>query len=132
VNQFQEAGFRFAATSQAPDGAVETALLVCSSKNSAAHFAQWPSKTQAVFSTLQTVMAERVGFEPTLPFRVNTLSKRAPSATRPSLRATLSTSILTAGGLEYPAPFHFTSFGFFGKDSRSAGSSDDAACWRQV
>ena len=32
------------------------------------------------------VMAERVGFEPTLPFRVNTLSKRAPSATRPSLR----------------------------------------------
>jgi hypothetical protein len=30
-------------------------------------------------------MAERVGFEPTLPFRVNTLSKRAPSATRPSL-----------------------------------------------
>jgi hypothetical protein len=32
-------------------------------------------------------MAERVGFEPTLPFRVNTLSKRAPSATRPSLRS---------------------------------------------
>lgn len=26
-----------------------------------------------------------MGFEPTLPFRVNTLSKRAPSATRPSL-----------------------------------------------
>jgi hypothetical protein len=34
------------------------------------------------------VLAERVGFEPTLPFRVNTLSKRAPSATRPSLRRT--------------------------------------------
>ena len=34
------------------------------------------------------VMAERVGFEPTLPFRVNTLSKRAPSATRPSLPVT--------------------------------------------
>src|SRR5437016_13608251 len=33
-------------------------------------------------------LAERVGFEPTLPFRVNTLSKRAPSATRPSLRRT--------------------------------------------
>ena len=32
------------------------------------------------------MLAERVGFEPTLPFRVNTLSKRAPSATRPSLR----------------------------------------------
>ena len=38
----------------------------------------------AVFYT-GLVMAERVGFEPTLPFRVNTLSKRAPSATRPSL-----------------------------------------------
>ena len=34
-------------------------------------------------------VAERVGFEPTLPFRVNTLSKRAPSATRPSLRQRL-------------------------------------------
>src|SRR5581483_8540378 len=31
-------------------------------------------------------MAERVGFEPTLPVKVNTLSKRAPSATRPSLQ----------------------------------------------
>src|ERR1700722_6787073 len=33
----------------------------------------------------ENVMAERVGFEPTLPVRGNTLSKRAPSATRPSL-----------------------------------------------
>jgi hypothetical protein len=31
-------------------------------------------------------MAERVGFEPTIPVKVYTLSKRAPSATRPSLR----------------------------------------------
>jgi hypothetical protein len=30
-------------------------------------------------------MAERVGFEPTLEFPLNTLSKRAPSATRPPL-----------------------------------------------
>ena len=30
-------------------------------------------------------MAERVGFEPTIRFPVYTLSKRAPSATRPSL-----------------------------------------------
>src|SRR5271163_3184542 len=36
------------------------------------------------------LLAERVGFEPTLPFRVNTLSKRAPSATRPSLRKNLT------------------------------------------
>ena len=32
-------------------------------------------------------MAERVGFEPTIRFPVYTLSKRAPSATRPSLQA---------------------------------------------
>src|SRR5215471_1025340 len=32
-------------------------------------------------------LAERVGFEPTIPVKVYTLSKRAPSATRPSLRA---------------------------------------------
>ncbi len=31
-------------------------------------------------------LAERVGFEPTLGLTLNTLSKRAPSATRPSLR----------------------------------------------
>src|SRR5271170_190030 len=31
-------------------------------------------------------MAERQGFEPWLEFPLNTLSKRAPSATRPSLR----------------------------------------------
>jgi hypothetical protein len=37
------------------------------------------------FCQVCEVLAERVGFEPTLPFRVNTLSKRAPSATRPSL-----------------------------------------------
>ena len=36
--------------------------------------------------TLPEGMAERVGFEPTLEFPLNTLSKRAPSATRPSLR----------------------------------------------
>src|SRR5262249_20195290 len=33
-------------------------------------------------------VAERVGFEPTIPVKVYTLSKRAPSATRPSLRRT--------------------------------------------
>ena len=32
------------------------------------------------------MLAERVGFEPTLEFPLNTLSKRAPSATRPPLR----------------------------------------------
>ena len=31
-------------------------------------------------------LAERVGFEPTVEFPLHTLSKRAPSTTRPSLR----------------------------------------------
>ena len=35
-------------------------------------------------------VAEGVGFEPTLRFPVNTLSKRAPSATRPPLHASLA------------------------------------------
>src|SRR5205823_5350004 len=39
-----------------------------------------------LLSEIQEGLAERVGFEPTLPVKVNTLSKRAPSATRPSLR----------------------------------------------
>ena len=39
-----------------------------------------------VMSDTQEGMAERVGFEPTLEFPLNTLSKRAPSATRPSLQ----------------------------------------------
>ena len=34
----------------------------------------------------EELLAERVGFEPTLELPLNTLSKRAPSATRPSLR----------------------------------------------
>jgi hypothetical protein len=38
--------------------------------------------------TRTTGLAEGVGFEPTLRFPVNTLSKRAPSATRPSLHVT--------------------------------------------
>jgi hypothetical protein len=38
-------------------------------------------------SVLRKTLAERVGFEPTIRFPVYTLSKRAPSATRPPLRA---------------------------------------------
>jgi hypothetical protein len=34
----------------------------------------------------QLVLAEREGFEPPIPVKVYTLSRRAPSATRPSLR----------------------------------------------
>jgi hypothetical protein len=39
-------------------------------------------------------MAERVGFEPTIPVKVYTLSKRAPSATRPSLQRKVGTASL--------------------------------------
>jgi len=49
-------------------------------------------------------MAEREGFEPPIPVKVYTLSRRAPSATRPSLRtAGLFTSILS-GKLPLPIP----------------------------
>src|SRR5271154_6190251 len=48
-----------------------------------------PTVSQQVKYNKTKELAERVGFEPTLPFRVNTLSKRAPSATRPSLRRKL-------------------------------------------
>lgn len=41
---------------------------------------------QRVEGETMVMLAERVGFEPTLEFPLNTLSKRAPSATRPSLR----------------------------------------------
>jgi hypothetical protein len=50
-------------------------------------------QNHSLSTTAPKTMAERVGFEPTLPFRVNTLSKRAPSATRPSLRRNLGGTI---------------------------------------
>ena len=37
-------------------------------------------------ATFWGIMAEKAGFEPALRSLVNTLSKRAPSATRPPLR----------------------------------------------
>ena len=59
---------------------------------------------------LKKGMAERVGFEPTLEFPLNTLSKRAPSATRPSLQEgsdcllEFTIGVCTAGGIrEGPA-----------------------------
>jgi hypothetical protein len=51
---------------------------------------KWPARGVYFFREAGELflnnMAERVGFEPTLEFPLNTLSKRAPSATRPSLR----------------------------------------------
>src|SRR5262252_2740815 len=64
------------------------------------------------------ILAERVGFEPTVEFPLHTLSKRAPSTTRTSLRPgnqrvadgrnTLSqkspqTSLTTFGGIHEPS-----------------------------
>src|SRR3984957_11953698 len=59
-----------------------------------------PTVSQHVKYNKTKELAERVGFEPTLPFRVNTLSKRAPSATRPSLRRR------SVGGNELTEVFH--------------------------
>ena len=39
-------------------------------------------------------LAEREGFEPSIEFPLYTLSKRAPSATRPSLRGVLARQVL--------------------------------------
>src|SRR4249919_3408265 len=44
------------------------------------------------------VLAEGVGFEPTIRFPVYTLSKRAPSATRPSLRERCGAGNITTRG----------------------------------
>ena len=44
-----------------------------------------------------SVLAEGVGFEPTIRFPVYTLSKRAPSATRPSLRSAARQRVLAGG-----------------------------------
>ena len=48
------------------------------------HRFYWILRTAA--NNCEQMLAEGVGFEPTLRFPVNTLSKRAPSATRPPLR----------------------------------------------
>lgn len=49
-------------------------------------------------SSRQKDVAERAGFEPALEFPLNTLSKRAPSATRPSLPVQLGPIVMKSGG----------------------------------
>src|SRR5258708_38652840 len=55
----------------------------------AEHIADRLLQPERLEKILVSRMAEGVGFEPTLRFPVNTLSKRAPSATRPPLRTAL-------------------------------------------
>ncbi len=43
------------------------------------------------------ILAEREGFEPPIPVKVYSLSRRAPSTTRPSLRGTPGQAWLSAG-----------------------------------
>jgi hypothetical protein len=50
------------------------------------------AKSSRNCNTLRGSLAEGVGFEPTIRFPVYTLSKRAPSATRPPLRSLLGHS----------------------------------------
>ncbi len=47
-------------------------------------------------------MAEREGFEPPIPVKVYTLSRRAPSATRPSLRTRGFFTMILSGKLLLP------------------------------
>src|SRR5580700_11912238 len=81
-------------------------------------------------------MAEREGFEPSIEFPLYTLSKRAPSTTRPSLRG-----LVRAG--EGPAHFsltcstHYTAWRFVRERSslararaRSSAASRDSATTR--
>src|ERR1017187_10443159 len=66
-------------------------------------------------------MAERVGFEPTLEFPLNTLSKRAPSTTRPSLLV----SPVAAAACSRPKAQRFFGYCFVAnRDSRSIGVVD--------
>src|SRR5690349_6804750 len=64
-------------------------VVVCRSARECWLFVQFgtrPSEPRRAFGG--GALAEGVGFEPTIRFPVYTLSKRAPSATRPSLRRT--------------------------------------------
>src|SRR5260370_11310541 len=47
-------------------------------------------------------MAERVGFEPTVEFPLHTLSKRAPSTTRTSLRIFRISGLRASGSTQNP------------------------------
>ncbi len=49
-------------------------------------------------------MAERVGFEPTVGFTLRSLSRRAPSSTRPSLQMAEGAGFEPAGSFD-PAVF---------------------------
>src|SRR6516165_7666394 len=57
-------------------------------------------------TSLDRPMAEGVGFEPTIRLPVYTLSKRAPSATRPSLLGRGSAQYSEASSLDNPRREH--------------------------
>jgi hypothetical protein len=59
------------------------------------HFSTAFSK---LFILSHLVLAEKVGFEPTLEFPLNTLSKRAPSTTRPPLQQLNIYEVITKVG----------------------------------
>jgi hypothetical protein len=83
----------FSHSNSALDSFAVTAIMHVSTKVRAAGCALLIIRHSLVFDFSRgrafEDMAERVGFEPTLEFPLNTLSKRAPSATRPSLRRRL-------------------------------------------
>ena len=67
-------------------------------------------------------LAERVGFEPTVPFRVHALSRRVPSAARPSLRVPLASRIHGLAALQH-VPIDFARLRLAARGARGAACS---------
>ncbi len=68
------------------------------------HCLLFPAESAKVRQFFYSLMAERVGFEPTLEFPLNTLSKRAPSTTRPSLPRGIRQLECTISSLDKRSP----------------------------
>ena len=83
-------------------------------------------KSERLRMVAEGCLAEGVGFEPTLRFPVNTLSKRAPSATRPPLLGSETERISRRGFCVQPARRgRATGSGTFAPDHGYLGGSDE-------
>ena len=83
---------------------IESNTLAPSRQADASRMTTFLSSTEGDSVRHSAGLAERVGFEPTLRFLANTLSKRAPSATRPPLREAGYDDRLTVAGLSIAVP----------------------------
>jgi hypothetical protein len=115
-----------------PEKMLQSCVVACRRPLSLVRFASVNHGIAAILAISEQIeeflctsdcMAERVGFEPTLPFRVNTLSKRAPSATRPSLRREIRFRKLSRQRVSAPGRTNETRYfplRFYGPDGRTA------------